>query len=313
MRSLDPLFQTASLSSASFTDFPGAAESGYAVVKSTYSGTSDQEVWDAPSKDAPKLQKQSGEAFHACLLNGLQTRKVAIHYDTAGDELIVDDNGVVIGVEALRDGRRLTYYARRAVILTCGGYEYHPRMRKAFLNGPGIDGWAFYGSPANTGDGIRMALKLGAALAKIGNIAGRVICAIPERRNGLRVGLNTGSVGKPNEIVVDNHGRRYAPERRITKDPTRYHFYKEALLFDTMTLTYPRIPSWMVCDSTLMQRGPLVSIGRAVYNGIDWGNDNMPALRKGWILEGATIEELASKIRAHSDNRGLMDTALLAG
>lgn len=313
MRSLDPLFQTASLSSASFTEFPGAAESGYAVVKSTYSGTNDQEVWDAPSKDAPKSKKESGEAFHACLLNGLQTRKVAIHYDTAGDELIVDDDGTVIGVEALRDGRRVTYYARRAVILTCGGYEYHPRMRKAFLTGPGIDGWAFYGSPANTGDGIRMALKLGAALAKIGNIAGRVICAIPERRNGLRVGLNTGSVGKPNEIVVDNHGRRYAPERRITKDPTRYHFYKEALLFDTMTLTYPRIPSWMVCDSTLMQRGPLVSIGRAVYNGIDWGHDNMNALRNGWILKGATIEELASKIRLHADNRGLMDTALLAG
>ena len=312
MRSLDPQFQTASLSSAAFSEFPGAAESGYAVVKSTYSGTRDEAAWDLPSKDAPKSQKQSGEAFHTCLLNGLQTRKVEIHYGTSGDDLIVDDDGEIIGVEALHGGRRVTYYARRGVILTCGGYEYHPRMRKAFLNGPGIDGWAFYGSPANTGDGIRMALKRGAALAKIGNIAGRVICAIPERRNGLRIGLNTSSVGKPNEIVVDNHGRRYAPERRITKDPTRYHFYKEALQFDTMTLTYPRIPSWMVFDSTLMQRGPLVSLGRAVYLGVDWGTDNQAALSKGWILQGETLEELASKIRAHSDNKGLMDGALLA-
>jgi succinate dehydrogenase/fumarate reductase flavoprotein subunit len=313
MRSLDPQFKTASLSNAAFSDFPGAAESGYAVVKSTYSGTRDEAAWDLPSKDAPKSQKQSGEAFHTCLLNGLQTRKVEIHYGTSGDDLIVDDDGEIIGVEALRsDGRRVTYYARRAVILTCGGYEYHPRMRKAFLSGPGIDGWAFYGSPANTGDGIRMALKRGAALAKIGNIAGRVICAIPERRNGLRIGLNTSSVGKPNEIVVDNHGRRYAPERRITKDPTRYHFYKEALQFDTMTLTYPRIPSWMVFDSTLMERGPLVSLGRAVYLGIDWGADNQAALRKGWILQGRTLEALAAKIQAHSDNKGLMDPELLA-
>ncbi len=312
MRSLDPLFRTASLSNAAFSEFPGAAESGYAVVKSTYSGTTDEKVWDAPSKDAPKSQKQSGEAFHACLLNGLQTRNVAIHYDTSADEFIVNDAGAVIGLVAIRGERRITYYARRAVILTCGGYEYHPRMRKAFLNGPGIDGWAFYGSPANTGDGIRMALKVGAALAKIGNIAGRVICAIPERRHGLRIGLNTSSVGKPNEIVVDNRGRRYAPERRITKDPTRYHFYKEALLFDTVTLEYPRIPSWMVFDSTLMRRGPLISIGRAVYNGVDWGDDNMKALRKGWILEGETIAALAAKIRAHPDNRGAMDAALLA-
>ena len=47
----------------------------------------------------------------------------------------------------------------RAVIITSGGFEYNIRMRKAFLDGPGKDGWAFYGSPANTGDGIRMALK----------------------------------------------------------------------------------------------------------------------------------------------------------
>jgi 3-oxosteroid 1-dehydrogenase len=138
------------------------------------------------------------------------------------------------------------YHARRAVLFTSGGYEYNPRMRKAFLDGPGKEGWAFYGSPANTGNGIRMALKIGAALAKIGSVAGRVICAIPERRLGLKIGLNTSSVGKPHAIVVDNHGRRYAAERRITKDPSRYIFYKEALQFDTVTLTYPRIPSWMI-------------------------------------------------------------------
>ena len=46
-----------------------------------------------------------------------------------------------------------------------------------------MDGWAFYGSPANTGDGIRMALRAGAALSRVGSVAGRVICAIPERRN----------------------------------------------------------------------------------------------------------------------------------
>ena len=117
-----------------------------------------------------------------------------------------------------------------------------------------------------------MALKLGAALVKIGSIAGRVICAIPERRNGLRIGLNTASVGKPNEIVVDNYGRRYAGERRITKDPSRYHFYKEALHFDGQKLEYPRIPSWMVFDSTLMRAGPIVRVGRAAYIGVDWGD-----------------------------------------
>ncbi|HYC47230.1 MAG TPA: FAD-dependent oxidoreductase [Burkholderiales bacterium] len=312
MRSLDPQFRTVSLANAAFSEFPGAAESGYAVVKSTYTGSSDEAVWNASTKDAPKTQKQSGEAFHACLLTGLQSRKVAIHYGTPAQRLLVDVDGAAIGVIAVRGEQRITYYARRGVVLTCGGYEYQPRMRKAFLDGPGIEGWAFYGSPANTGDGIRMALKAGAALTKIGSIAGRVICAIPERRHGLKIGLNTASVGKPNEIVVDNYGRRYAGERRITKDPSRYHFYKEALHFDTVTLSYPRIPSWMVFDSQLMESGPIVRVGRAKYIGIDWGEDNRNALANGWILQGATIQELGAKIRAHRDNRGVMDPALLA-
>jgi 3-oxosteroid 1-dehydrogenase len=185
------------------------------------------------------------------------------------------------------------------------------RMRKAFLDGPGIEGWAFYGSPANTGDGIRMALRVGAALARVGSVAGRVICAIPERRRGLRIGMNTSGVGKPNEIVVDNHGRRYASERRVTRDPSRYIFYKEALQFDTQSLTYPRIPSWMVFDAVMMRRGPVVSIAAAAYNGIDWGEDNRNALRNGWILHGRSLEELAQRICEHADNRHTMDPAKL--
>ncbi|HTD91504.1 MAG TPA: FAD-dependent oxidoreductase [Burkholderiales bacterium] len=312
MRALDPQFQTVNIANAAFPEFPGAAECGYSVVQSTYAVSKDEDVLYGGSKDAPKSQKQAGEAFHACMLTGIQSRQIPIHYDTAAHSLMVNDDGDVTGVEAVRGGQRFIYHARRAVIITCGGYEYNKRMRKAFLDGPGVEGWAFYGTPANTGDGIRMAMKAGAALSKIGSIAGRVICAIPERRHGIKIGLNTSGVGKPNEIVVDNHGRRYAAERRVTKDPSRYIFYKEALQFDTKSLTYPRIPSWMVFDSKMIKDGPIVRLGAAAYNGIDWGHDNMNAVRNGWILEGATIAELAAKIRAHTDNRGIMDGETLA-
>ena len=104
---------------------------------------------------------------------------------------------------------------------------------------------------------------------------------------------------------------RYAAERRITKDPSRYIFYKEALQFDTVTLTYPRIPSWMIFDSKLMGSGALVSASAAAYNDIDWDKGNQNALRNGWILQGATLAELAEKIRAHPENRGEMDAKTL--
>ena len=311
MRGLDPAFQAVVSAAAAFPEFPGAAKSGYACVRSTYTGKYDEDALTGRTKDTEKSGKQSGEAFHACMLTGIQSRNIPIHYGISAKDLILDESGAVVGVQAECGSQRVTYRARRAVIIACGGYEYNVRMRKAFLDGPGIEGWAFYGSPANTGDGIRMALRIGAALARVGSIAGRVICAIPERRHGLRIGMNTSGVGKPNEIVVDNHGRRYASERRITKDPSRYIFYKEALKFDTVTLTYPRIPSWMVFDSVMMKRGPVVSVAAAAYNGIDWGTDNQNALEQGWILQGDTLEELAQRIQKHTDNRGQMDASEL--
>lgn len=310
MRGLDPQFMTFSSAGAAFPEFPGADKAQYACLRSTYTG--EFAIGEnASTKDATKTQKEAGEAFHACVLTGVTSRNIPIHYDTVAQSLIVDDDGVVTGVEAVLNGARVTYHARRAVIIATGGYEYNTRMRKAFLDGPGKEGWAFYGSPANTGDGIRMAIKAGAALAKVGSVAGRVICAIPERRHGLKIGLNTSSVGKPYEIVVDNLGRRYAAERRITKDPSRYIFWKEAMRFDTVTLTYPRIPSWMIFDTTLMNSGALVSSAAAAYNDIDWDKGNQNALRNGWILQGATLAELAQRIRAHPDNRELMDTQAL--
>jgi succinate dehydrogenase/fumarate reductase flavoprotein subunit len=312
MRALDPQFKTFASAAAAFPDFPGADRARYAVMRSTYVGGEYDTSVSPNTANADKSQKEAGEAFHACLLNGIRAREIPVHYDTAADRLLVDHAGAVTGVEAVRAGRRVRYRARRAVVITSGGYEYNLRMRKAFLDGPAAEGWAFYGTPANTGDGIRMALKIGAALAKASSVAARVIMAVPERRHGLRVGLNTSSVGKPNEIVVDNLGRRYAAERRITKDPSRYIFYKEALHFDTATLTYPRIPSWMIFDATLMNAGALVAASAAAYNDIDWDRGNRNALRKGWILQGETIAELAAKIRAHPDNRGMMSAETLA-
>lgn len=312
MKSLDPDFRAVPSAGAAFPNFPGAQASGYACMRATYTGKFDEDALTGRTRIEAKTAKQSGEAFHACMMNGIQTRKIPVHYGVAADELVVDDQGVVVGVKAKRGDTTVVYRARRAVVIATGGFEYNVRMRKAFLDGPAKDGWAFYGSPANTGDGIRMAMKVGAALSKVNSVAARVICAVPERRLGLRIGMNTSGVGKPNEIVVDNFGNRYASERRITKDPSRYHFYKEALHFDAMTLTYPRIPSWMIFDSVMMKRGPVVSVAAAAYNGLDWGEDNQAALRQGWILMGETLEQLAERIRSHPDNKTRMDAAVLA-
>lgn len=298
MKSLDPNYTTYKSIRRAFPDFPGSEASKYAVANGYY------------EQDGKKVL-EGGEAFFACLSKGVQSRNIPVHYETRAKELLVGPSGEIIGVKATRGEQAVTYKARRGVIIASGGFEYNKTMRRAFLEGPAVEGWAFYGSTENTGDGIEMALKVGAAMSKVGNAAARVITAIPVRKNGLKIGLDTSAIGKPHELVVDNYGRRYADERRITKDPSNYIFYKEALHFNTWDLSYPRIPSWMIFDEQLRRNVPVVNTKVAAMNGIEWDETNEKAINNGWILKGETILELAEKIQAHPDNKGLMDPQTL--
>lgn len=62
----------------------------------------------------------------------------------------------------------------------------------------------------------------------------------------MRIGSITPSVGSPHSIVVDNFGKRYEAETKVTDNPSRYFFYKATVQFDINTLSYPRTPSWMI-------------------------------------------------------------------
>ena len=99
---------------------------------------------------------------------GLQKRNFEIldrtgatfHYETAATELIEDKTGRVTGVRALTPSGYVMFHAK-AVILACGGFEANAEMRARYL-GPGWDSVHVRGVPYNTGDGLRMAMNIGA-------------------------------------------------------------------------------------------------------------------------------------------------------
>ncbi|MCX7634568.1 MAG: FAD-binding protein, partial [Syntrophales bacterium] len=314
LKKLDPSFNTVffpRFAGAAFPNFPGAQECKYRVFGSSFSNRAS---FDIATKDSPKEEKMNGEAFFYVLREAVEKRKVKVLYATPAKRLVTNDRGEVIGVIGQgKGGQEIAVKAKRAVIITTGGYEFNKEMRKAFLEGPGVEGWAFYGSPENTGDGIEMAIRVGAALAKVGKAASRMIAAVPIRYNGLKIGMITDSVGGPNSIVIDNYGNRYAAETLITTDPSRYFFYKEAVRFDILELNYPRIPSWMIFDETFRTRGPLTSMGisTAGYGFVPWTKDNLDAVKRGWILQADTVEALAEKIKQHRENRNMMVAANL--
>lgn len=150
---------------------------------------------------------------------------------------------------------------------------------------------------------------------KAGKAASRIIMPAPVRHNGMKLGMITPAVGSGHAIVVNNYGKRYAAEHKVTKDPSRYFFYKEAVKFNIDTLDYPNSPSWFVFDETLRKQKPLVGLGISTpgYGFVDYGAaDNSDAVKKGWILKADTIEELGQKIKALQENGGKMDPAALA-
>ncbi|MEG2155475.1 MAG: FAD-dependent oxidoreductase [Burkholderiaceae bacterium] len=311
LKKLDPEVEgvpLATFKGAAFPQFPGAAACKYEVYAASFTGRITN---GKPTMNAPKSEKMRGEAFWAVLNGGVQarTKNVDIVYEAPAQELVTNDKGEVIGAIAQRKGKPFAVRARRAVILTCGGYEYNKAMRKAFIEGPGVEGWAFYGTPDNTGDGIEMALAIGAGMMKAGKAASRVIFAAPIRHHGLKMGVITPVVGAPNSLMVDNFGKRYAAETKVTDDPSRYFFYKEAVRFDINQLIYPRSPSWLVFDETLRTSRTITDLGisTAGYDFVPWSKDNQDAIDRGWILKAESIEELAGKIAAHPENRKLMN------
>lgn len=312
---LDPQYKTVGFSAfagAAFPKFPGAKECKYRVFGSTFTGKAS---FDEATMNKPKMEKMNGEAFFYVLAEGAKKKGAKVMYETPAKRLVQNDKGEVLGVIAgKKGGEEIAVKARRGVIITTGGYEYSKAMRRAFLEGPGVEGWAFYGSPDNTGDGIAMAMAVGAGLAKVGKAASRIIMAVPLRYHGMKAGLITPAVGRPNSIVVNNYGDRYAAEHLVTKDPSRYFFYKEAVKFDILNLIYPRVPSWLIFDETLRSTFTITNLGisTAGFGLVPWSKDNMDAVERGWILRGNSIEEIAAKIKSHPENRKLMDSQKLA-
>jgi tricarballylate dehydrogenase len=84
---------------------------------------------------------------------------IEIHYETRAASLVYDGERV-LGVRARQRGKAVEFRAK-AVILACGGFEANPEMRTRYL-GPGWELAKVRGSRFNMGDGLKMALDIGA-------------------------------------------------------------------------------------------------------------------------------------------------------
>jgi succinate dehydrogenase/fumarate reductase flavoprotein subunit len=219
-------------------------------------------------------------------LSGLVTeRKIQVLTRTPAKELIFDGKGEIIGLTAEQEGKTISIKARRAVILTCGGYENNPRMKWDYMP---VKPLMFLGTPGNTGDGIRMAQKVGADIWHMTRLSCLIGFQAPEFEAAFWVSFLSEGF-----FFVDKYGRRFVNEAGIEI----HEYYRELSQFDMEKMEFPRVPLWAVFDEQTRRRGPL-SRGTAGYNRdlYSWSLDNSAEIGKGWILKGKDPAELAPKM-----------------
>ncbi|MGA2412060.1 MAG: FAD-binding protein, partial [Candidatus Binataceae bacterium] len=83
-----------------------------------------------------------------------------IRYSSGATQLLQDERGRVCGVE-IRDAAGLHQVSAKAVVLGCGGFEANVAWRAQYLGRP-WDHAKVRGTMHNQGDGLRMALAIGA-------------------------------------------------------------------------------------------------------------------------------------------------------
>src|SRR5207302_8291534 len=116
-----------------------------------------------PSAQRPRMTGTYPSGVWLCFKAHVDRRpEIRILFETPALDLVQDpDTLEVFGVLARRGGETVAVKARRGVVMCVGGYENDPELIRDFA---GYDDVHPYGTRGNTGDGIRMLQKAGAAL-----------------------------------------------------------------------------------------------------------------------------------------------------
>ena len=230
----------------------------------------------------------------------VKERPIRVCYETPGKELIQDgETREILGIRAVQDGKTINVKARKAVVLTCGGFENNQEMIRNYL--AGMPYCYTSGSPYNEGDGITMAMAVGADLWHMNNFAGpSMALKVPEVPTTFSMqALHFSKVMAGGMIVVGPDGRRFTDEKFKTRHG------KIPMNGKWRPLSTP-CPMFMVFDQAMFEAGPLYDKNPShgwtqVVERYEWSEDNSAELAKGWIKSAGTVADLARTIGLDPD------------
>ena len=158
--------------------------------------------------------ENAGVGMKTAMEATLEGSSVELMLETRATELLMNEDGSVKGVKAVRGADTVIVYADSVVIDT-GGYANNPELTERLdPEKAGTYGIGFAGA---TGDGIIMASNVGAALTHTGDM----MCVLKDyeimsEHNGTSATANVSSfISRDNTVLLGANGKRFVDEKDI--------------------------------------------------------------------------------------------------
>lgn len=160
-----------------------------------------------------------------------RTDSIDIWYESPAVKLVQDPvTKTIVGVQVARDGSTVNVRALNGVVLACGGFENNKTMIQDYLGAPRLTP---FGTLYNKGDGIRMAMEVGAdlwhmdAYESLGILAGNCWAVKEGGRAKLEhaytgtaaplISIDNECYGDGSVLLVGDDGSRFIDENAGTR------------------------------------------------------------------------------------------------
>ena len=223
-----------------------------------------------------------------------------IRYGTKATALVTDRQGRVTGL-TIRDEDGYRDIECSSAVLACGGFEANAEMRTRYL-GPGWELAKVRGTQFNTGDGIKMALEIGAQ--SFGHWSG---ChAVAWDLNAPPTGdRNVADLFQkhsyPFGIIVNVHGERFVDEGADFRNYTYAKYGKEIL-------HQPQMAAFQIFDQKtkhlLRDEYDIPQVSKVEANTIEALADGLGVDREGLVT---TVREFNSAVQPGDYNPTALD------
>ena len=240
------------------------------------------------------------------LEDNIRCRPIEVRFGASAQRLLKASTGEVRGL--IVEGRNGvgTVKARRGVVLACGGFEADPKMQMQYWQLKPVLSAV---SRGNTGDGIRMALEMGADLWHMWHFHGSYGFRHPDPSYPLGIRMKRLPDWTPGSqapdvrmswILLSKQGRRFMNEYEPYVQDTGH---RPLDFFDPVTQSFPYIPAYALVDEDGRQMYPL---GKMVFNDrdakrYDWSDDNLKEVEQGILKRAGSLRELAETMQVNAE------------